>query len=418
MGPERAVLVVGTTPDYVDWIRRSRPGEAVFLTDPVARANAIEDRPAPGEELLCDLTDYPGASRALAEHLDRHGLALDGVACFDCESLELAAVLAREHGLPYPTVEAIALCRDKQLSKERWRRDGLRCPASAEIGSAEDAARLAAAIAGPVVLKPATGSGSELLLVCRGAAECAAGLAQIRRGLAERATNRLYLERPAVVAEELVDGDEYSCDFLVEEGRVTLIRLTRKVLAPTGPPGTARAYVLTDPPPAGIERQGFLDVLLESARSLGITRGLNMLDFIVRDGRMFLLELTPRPGGDCLPWLLEHARGLDMLALTLDFARRRPIRIAADPDRATHAALRVHAPRSGIVARIDDAALRTDPRVLAIEWLRGPGHVVRMPPEDYASWLLGQVLFVPDPGRGVDEQCAELLERIRLEIEG
>lgn len=422
MSPRSVTLVVGTTPDYVDWIRSSRPGQAIFLTDPALRERATEERPAPEEEVLGDLADHELAGEALAAHLARWQLELDGIACFDCESMALAAELAQNHALPYPSADSIDRCRDKHRTKTLWRDRNIRCPAVTAIRTPEDASRFAAATAGPVVLKPAAGSGSELVFLCRDDAECRASLREIELGLRRRATNRLYRradpERPAVVAEEFVAGREYSCDFLVADGRTTLVRLARKLRAPDGPLGTIQAYVLTDPPPAGIAPADFSRALLESAAALGVTRGLCMLDFLTRGEELVLLELTPRPGGDCLPWLLRHARGLDILGLNLDFARCKPIRLATDSEPEPHVGLRVHAARGGKIASIDDAALEEDPRVRAVKWLRGPGHVVRMPPEDYDSWLLGQAIFVPDDRSSVEDQCRDLLGGVRVEIGG
>ena len=111
------VLVVGTTPDYIDWIRTACPGRALFLTSPAVRAKAQEPCPAPAEEILCDLSDYEGTCKVVQQHLQAEGMRLDGVASYDCESMELAAVLARQFGLTYPSIQAVNNCRDKHLAK-------------------------------------------------------------------------------------------------------------------------------------------------------------------------------------------------------------------------------------------------------------------------------------------------------------
>jgi len=49
---EPKVLVVGTTADYIDWIQKSCPGRALFLTEPGVRRQAEEPCPLPGEEIL------------------------------------------------------------------------------------------------------------------------------------------------------------------------------------------------------------------------------------------------------------------------------------------------------------------------------------------------------------------------------
>ena len=73
------VLVVGTTSDYIQWIRRCCPGRALFLTDPQIRKQALEPGPSAEEEILCNLADYKLAEKALKNHLKRFDLHLDGI---------------------------------------------------------------------------------------------------------------------------------------------------------------------------------------------------------------------------------------------------------------------------------------------------------------------------------------------------
>ena len=127
------VLVVGTTPDYIDWIRRSCPDRALFLTDPVARRPAVEPNPPPAEEVLCNLSDYREVRQVLQRLLLQENFRLDGVACYDCESMELAALIAQEYALPYPSAQAVKNCRDKYLTKTLWARHNLVTPRVRQI---------------------------------------------------------------------------------------------------------------------------------------------------------------------------------------------------------------------------------------------------------------------------------------------
>ena len=187
----QATLVVGTTPDYIAWIRRTGPGRCLFLTDPAARETAAEPPPGAEEEILCDLDDYELAAARLDDHLAGRGLALDGISCFDCESMDLAAVLAEQYGLPYPSRDAIGLCRSKYLSKNRWRENGLPCPRVEIIRNGDEAERCLMQMGGQMVLKPATGSGSEFVYRCRSAGESRANYELISSAIHERRSNRL-----------------------------------------------------------------------------------------------------------------------------------------------------------------------------------------------------------------------------------
>ena len=132
---------------------------------------------------------------------------------------------------------------------------------------------------------------------------------------------------------------------------------------------------------------------------------------------MVLLELAPRPGGDCLPFLLRRAYHLDMLKLQLDFARQWPLRLDHRGKSNPLVGLRVHARQDGILKNIDTSALASDPRIREIHLPRRPGHKITLPPEDYDAWLLGHVIFAPDGNSVIEDQCRDLMNKIRVEVE-
>ena len=415
------VLVVGTTPDYIDWIRNSRGDGALFLTDPALRRPARESTPTPEEEILCDLSDHSRLRHALHAHTQHFGQQVAGVAAYDCESMAPAARLAADLGLPYPSLQAVRNCRDKHLSKTLWERRGLRCPTSRLVRSPADAARFAGKLGRPCVLKPLRGSGSELIFRCESAGACAAAFETIASGLRERRSHRLYAaacppESPEILAEEWIAGEEFSCDFRVENGRATLIRLTRKILSETGPFGTARGYFLSTALPPAVGPDSLPQTLYRSAAALGLERALCMLDFKVQDERIVLLELAPRPGGDCLPFLLRRCWGLDILGGFLDFCAGRPVDFTPPTGARPCVGLRLHAPRGGTLKRLDARLLAQDPRVREIHLARAPGERVRMPPADYDSWLLGHVIFEPDPDPDPAVQCRRLAANLAVEM--
>lgn len=415
------VLVVGTTADYIAWIQNTCPRQALFFTDPEVRRSAAESCPAAVDELCGSLSDDHLASRRIEGHLKKYGLALEGIACYDCESMELAAVLANRFALPYPSVQAVRNCRDKLQAKRLWRAHQLNTPPATAIGSAGEAIEFFRAAGAPVVLKPTSGSGSELVFKCTDAKGCAASYQLIRRGLQQRRTHRLYRSRtptagPLIMAEGFSDGTEYSCDFIVEDGRAHPIRLAQKVNARGEPFGTILGYLLPAQLPTTVSKVRFNRILYQSAAALGIERAVCMLDFIVSRGDMVLLELALRPGGDCLPFLLRRGYRLDMLKLQLDFSRRKapppPPLVAEQP----LVGLRLLARRGGTLKGVDVSPLTSDPRVIEIQLIRQPGHRITLPPADYDSWLLGHVVFAPDDKTDVADQCRALLDRIPVEV--
>ncbi|HQK26090.1 MAG TPA: hypothetical protein PK393_11280, partial [Synergistaceae bacterium] len=140
-----------------------------------------------------------------------------------------------------------------------------------------------------------------------------------------------------------------------------------------------------------------------------------MVDFSLRRGEPLFLELAPRPGGDCLPPLLRVARGWDPLLAELAFARGRDETQDPFPGGPGHLGLRLVASRGGEVRRLHIALLEEDPRVLAVGGLRGPGHRVILPPEDYDSRILGYAIARLEP-RNPEIQAQELDALWRVEM--
>ncbi len=413
------VLVVGTTSDYIDRIRNARPRQVIFLTDTMVRRAAKEPTPANGEEILWNPADDTGATLAIDAHLARWGMDICGIACFDCESMETAANLAAHFHLPYPSLEAVRISRDKYISKKIWHQNGISCPMARPVKEKWDIIRFLEKCPEGVVLKPFCGSGSELVCLCRTPAECEAGFAMIDDGLAARRDNPIFETFFSwgyrMLAEQWISGPEFSCDFVVSGSNATILRTTRKIRMNRRPFGTASAYALCRTP-AGHEGH-MADLLQKAATVIGIQSGICMVDFIVQNGRPMLIEMTPRPGGDCLPYLLEKAAGLDILGLTIDMAAQRS---SGPSDPVFYEPLigfRLHAHRGGVLKGFNTKALANEKNVRQLHMVCQPGHVITMPPDDYDSWLLGHVLFMPHGQDHPAHQCERLANRLQVDIQ-
>ena len=141
-----------------------------------------------------------------------------------------------------------------------------------------------------------------------------------------------------------------------------------------------------------------------------------MLDFMVRGEDILLLEIAPRPGGDCLPFLLKTVCHFDILKLNLDFARKRPHPPIRLPASGSYLGLRFHARKSGRLNRIDTDQLAGDPRVMDIQLIRFPGDDILLPPESYDNWVLGHAVVRPYEEQGLADQCRELTDLLLVEI--
>lgn len=425
--PDQRVLVVGTTGDYIDLISERYPTRALFLTDLAERANSLYARPKPENEILCPLTDREQIVSQLVNHLNRFGQTLSGVCCYDCEWLSLAAYLAERLGLPYPTEDSVLLARDKYRSKQVWFEQGVNCPRSELVLLTAEALQLCQHMGGPVVLKPLTGSGSELTFLCKDSYDLGIAYRALVEGLARRKSSPMYHSdshrskqidtTSLILAEQWIEGREFSADFIIEHDSVALVRVAKKVRDDVRSFGTTLAYLVPGRMPGWITYEELAQKLGRAARKLGLKRAVCMADFIITEDEMVLLELTPRIGGDCLPSLVRAASGLDTIGLALDFAEQKPIDIPPIGEWRQTIGLRLLAAESGVLASIDSRKLVDDPAVKEIYIKHEAGHEIKLPPDDYASWVLGHLIFEADNDTPPRQQCENVSSKITINVE-
>ncbi len=368
-----------------------------------------------------NLSDRFLVFEALGKHLKAWDQALDGVFSFDCESMALAAAIAEKWGLDYPSEKTIQNCRDKYVSKQIWESHGIGCPRISPINTVSDVLAFFHSVNSGCVLKPLTGSGSELVFKCESESDCHWAFNLIQEGLENRAQNPLFekssFQEHLMLAEDLILGTEYSCDFICDHDEIKIIRMTRKIKSPFRPFGTILGYVLPGHLPHFINPNVVDQLSLKSAQVLGITRGLCMVDFIVSGETIALIELTPRPGGDCLPYLLKVSRGMDILKLSLDFAQKYPLELTRYDTVSPHVGIRLHADKSGTLKGIDTSHLGEDPRVKHILLTKKPGHGITLPPKDYDSWLLGHIIIEPSNKKYPESQAMSIAKTINIHID-
>ena len=411
------VLVVGTTADYIEWIRTRYPHEALFITAPHVRQAAREPVPDPSEELVWDLSNPAALVHALTAHMETYSQIPDGIACFDCESMVTAARLAQTLGLLYPEESAILNCRDKQIAKQIWQASDIPCPRVWPVHNIDDLMPILNNVTAGLVLKPARGSGSELVFHCRNRKEAETAFHTMVSGLEKRKENPLFAHPDhLILAEEQISGPEYSADFILTKTGLTLIRVARKIIPANMPFGTAAGYEIPGKLPLQMPGEMVTHILEKAARALGLDTGICMVDFVITNNRPYLIEMTPRPGGDCLPWLLDISGNLDILKLTLDVARNRTQNLKSFRF-SPHMAIRIHAKKSGVLQAIHCRGLSSDPRVKQIHLIREPGHQIVLPPDDYDSWLLGHVIFDTDGWNFPETRCSLLARCLDIEIQ-
>ena len=425
------VVVVGTTPDYVARIYHNYPQAALFILDPRFKDDPCLIDLDPSILLFAPLDNFDEVLGSLNRHLSVKGLSPRGIACFDCDSLIAAGHLAEHLGRPFPSPDAIIHARNKLESKRIWGESGVACPRAVLASDLGESKEFFRSVRKHVVLKPVSASGSELLFHCTHETDIEKSVQILEKQLPRRKSNPLFKPIPGTaraapldpcvswVVEEYVPGPEFSCDFLLQDGDITILRETGKVKAPDQTFGSILAYTFPPSYPGQFTVRDLSPILLKASKALGFTWGHFMVDFIIQNGQPVVLEMTPRPGGDSIPDLVEMATGYDLIGNYLDMVSGRPkISTILPPLHSeSFASIHLYAPREGIISHLDISQVLSLPWVKGVVLKKNVGDEVKLPPHDYDNRLLGYCIVSVDPCWNILSIHRTIQQRLQIFVE-
>ena len=425
------VVVVGTTPDYVARIYRNYPQAALFILDPRFKDNPCLTDLDPSILLFAPLDHFEDVLGSLKRHLSINMLSPQGIACFDCDSLIVAGHLAQHLGMPFPSPEAIIHARNKLESRRIWTESGVACPRALIASDFKESQEFFRSVRKHVVLKPVSGSGSELLFHCTDETDIGKSVQILEEQLPRRRSNPLFKPIPGTaraapldpckswIVEEYVPGPEFSCDFLLQDGDITILRETGKVKAPDQTFGSILAYTFPPSYPGQFTVRDLSPILLKASWALGFTWGHFMVDFIIQNGHPVVLEMTPRPGGDSIPDLVKMATGYDLIGNYLDMVsgRAKNSTILPSLPSESFASIHLYAPREGIISHLDVSQVLSLPWVKGVVLKKNVGDVVKLPPHDYDNRLLGYCIVSVEPSWDMVSVHRTIQQRLRVSVE-
>jgi S-sulfo-L-cysteine synthase (3-phospho-L-serine-dependent) len=217
------------------------------------------------------------------------------------------AVLSRERGLPSLPPEAVRICRDKVLQRRVLRDAGLDDVNAWCVTSADELGGVIADLPLPLVLKPASASGSI------GAKRCETAHELLEHCKFLDAQSLDWVRERRYVLEEYIDGPQYS----VEVFNGSAIAVVRQHYGP--PPH----FVASGHDFPGTEDDGIAAALAQYAsavaRQLGLDWGPCHIEVRYDTARRVprLVEANPRLVGAYVPELLRHAAGVDLVDLSI-----------------------------------------------------------------------------------------------------
>lgn len=315
------------------------------------------------------------------------------------------AYLAAALGLADPAPGLVARTRDKRLMKTWASRAGVPMTDYIDVPDPADAPDLTR-LGFPLVVKPASGAGSQLTYVCRDETELAVALAR---------------QRTPALAERYVAGVEHHVDAVWRDGEPWVFMVSEYGCPPIELSQGMGSVVSMVHDPA--QRPGLYADALRLSRlvneALGVTDGPTHLEFFETDDGLLFSEMATRMAGGVFPSLSRIWCGVDLRELCTHEARGGGLESLTfhAPAHPVTGMINIAPPRrAGVVEALPDvSAIAAEPHVLHVEAVTRVGGRVDPAADDGHHW--GVVVVVgTDTTDDVHAIAADLTQRYPLTV--
>ena len=263
----------------------------------------------------CHILEDPWADRAIPvrfedpEESAKRIPPCDGILAVADRPTLVAAKAAERLGIRFHSAEAVTVCNDKALTRERIRAAGLPSPASVLT----ELDRTNCPLPFPCVLKPLHLSGSRGVIRANDEAEYNAARLRIQR----------LVDDNFLQVETFIPGREYAVEGVMTAGRLQTFTVFEKPDPLDGPFFEESIYIISrgTKPISAVE---------QAAHALGLWHGPVHAEVRINPEGVFVLEIAARPiGGLCAAVLqftgeatleevlLRHAAGEDVTGFTV-----------------------------------------------------------------------------------------------------
>ncbi|WP_430691699.1 ATP-grasp domain-containing protein [Mesorhizobium captivum] len=254
------------------------------------------------QTIRVDIDNLDALIHECARLHDTFGIA--GITGFAGDDESISATvgkLCRCFDLPGPNPASIEQCYDKFVQRQLLAEAGVAIPAYRLAANATDVESSAAEIGLPVIVKPAVGSGSMGVRLCRSIDELAEHTAYLLEG------KHIWRSPPRVLVEEFAEGPAYVAAVMGHE-------LVGIVAADYHPPPHFVYRECTFPAPlTDEEHKRIADVSLGCLPALGLDWGPKSIELRFTKRGPVVIEVNPRLSGAPTPLLIKLAYGVDLI---------------------------------------------------------------------------------------------------------
>ena len=339
---------------------------------------------------------------------------LDAVVAVDDQGTLAAAKAAQFLGLRANPPRAVAAARDKLEMRTALASAEVPQPAFAMLpaeAGAEELGAIVARIGLPIVVKPASLSGSQGVIRADTIAQGVAAMGRVR-SIASRAGEPA--DKPLVV-EGFVPGAEVAVEAMLTGGELKVLAVFDKPDPLDGPYFEETLYV-TPSRLNSLDLDAVLAASQAATRALGLTEGPVHAELRVKDGRAFVIEVAARSIGGLCSRTLAFGTGITLEHLILSHALARPVDTCAVGGAAGVLMLPIR--HGGILIEVTGREeVLALPGIVAVEITIAPGRPLVPLPEGnrYLGFVFARARTPEDVEAALRKAWASLQVRVRPE---
>ncbi|MCH1982946.1 ATP-grasp domain-containing protein [Ruminococcus sp. OA3] len=333
-------------------------------------------------------------------------LELDGVAtcCLDtgisalgktCDTLNLTGI----------GENAAIMCNDKSKMKKAFMENGVSTAQYFEISSDQELEDALKKIHLPVIIKATDLQGSNGIYISKTREAALEGFHS-----AMKLTKRSYC-----IVEEFIEGWEFGAQAFVYQGEVLFVMPhgDETFMSHTAVPVGHYVPLECD---ENVYRQTE-DVVRKAIRAIGLNNCAVNVDLILKDNKVYMIELTGRVGANCLPELVEINYGVEYYKMIAAMAvgadpleyweMRNPVRTAG------LAKMLFSTEKKGTLKDICYTGQMSDD-IVEITFFRKPGDDIRV--FENSNDCVGQIIVKGKTMNDCKRKSNEIIEKIRIDV--